>query len=106
MCDVPWSLRGDNLLLSVRLTPKSSRDEICGIEQFADGRAVLKVRVRAAPEGGKANEALVRLLAKVLRIPAGAVSIEAGVSSRLKTVRLAGDSRSLAAGLECLGSSR
>jgi uncharacterized protein len=50
-----------------RLTPKSSRDEIGGIEQLAGGRAVLKVRMRAVAQDGEANAALIRLLAKGLR---------------------------------------
>jgi len=46
------------------LTPKSARDEIGGIEELADGRTVLKVRVRAVPQDGEANAALQRLIAK------------------------------------------
>jgi uncharacterized protein len=45
------------IMLPVRLTPKSGRDEIAGIEAFG-GEAVLKARVRALPEDGRANEAL------------------------------------------------
>ena len=62
--NVPWHLRDNELFLSVRLTPKSSRDEIDGIGLLADGRSILKVRVRAVPENGKPNTALLRLLAK------------------------------------------
>jgi uncharacterized protein len=99
LANVPWSLRGDDVLLSVRVTPKSSRDEIVGIEDLADGRAVLKVRVRAAPEDGKANEAVIRMLAKALRIRASAVELEGGAASRVKTLRLEGDAENLTAGL-------
>jgi uncharacterized protein (TIGR00251 family) len=100
----PWSFREDGLVLSVRLTPKSSRDEIGGAEQLADGRAVLKIRVRAVPEGGRANEALVRLLAKRLHISAGAVRLESGASSRSKILHLQGDAGTLAARLARLAS--
>jgi uncharacterized protein (TIGR00251 family) len=86
-------------LLHVRLTPKSSRDEIDGVVQLADGSSVLQARVRAVPENGKANEALVRLLAKRLRVPASTVHIEAGAGSRLKTLRIDGDSGYLIARL-------
>jgi uncharacterized protein len=99
LANVPWSLREDDVLLSVRVTPKSSRDEIGGIEDLADGRAVLKVRVRAAPENGKANEAVIRMLAKALRIRASAVGLEGGAASRVKTLRLEGDPGNLIAGL-------
>jgi uncharacterized protein (TIGR00251 family) len=100
----PWSFRADGLVLSVRLTPKSSRDEIIGFETLADGRTVLKARVRAVPQDGEANAALVRLLAKALHITASAVRIEAGASGRLKTLHLQGDAEILAAGLARLSS--
>jgi uncharacterized protein YggU (UPF0235/DUF167 family) len=45
--NIPSSLREDDLVLSVRLTPNSFRDEIGGSDHLADGRTVLKVRVRA-----------------------------------------------------------
>ena len=54
----PWTVARDGIVLTVRLTPKGGRDAIDGIEQMADGRAVLKVRVRAAPSEGEANAAL------------------------------------------------
>jgi uncharacterized protein len=87
-------------LLSVRLTPKSLRDEICSMERLADGRTVLKVRVRAVPESGKANEALLHLLAKMLRIPASTVLLEAGASGRVKTLCLKGNAVKMVADLE------
>lgn len=78
------------MALAVRLTPKSSRDEIVGIEALADGRAVLKARVRAVPEAGAANDALIRLLAKALGLAPSSLSLESGATSRVKTVHIAG----------------
>ena len=102
----PWNIRGDGVILSVRLTPKSARDEIGGIEQLSGGRTVLKVRVRAVPQDGEANEALLRVLAKALRIPVSAVRLDAGASSRLKSVHLKGDAETLAASLARLAPGR
>ena len=80
----------------MRLTPKSSRDAIDGAASAADGSAHLRARVRAVPEKGKANDALERLLAGLLGVSVGAVSVAAGATSRLKTVRIAGDTDTLA----------
>ncbi len=104
MTDVPWSARGDELILSVRLTPKSARDEIGSLDRLSDGRTVLKVRVRALPQDGEANDALIRLIAKALHIPQASVRIEAGASGRVKTLSLAGDASLLQADLARLSS--
>jgi uncharacterized protein YggU (UPF0235/DUF167 family) len=53
----------DGLSLTVRLTPKGGRDAIDGIDERADGRCVLKIRVRAVASVGEANAALVKLVA-------------------------------------------
>ncbi len=74
----------------MRLTPKGGRDALDGVETLADGRSVLKARVRAAPENGRANEALIALIAAALRVPKSAVAIRAGATSRIKTVFVAG----------------
>ncbi len=95
----PWTARKDGLALAVRLTPKSSRDEIVGVEALADGRAVLKVRVRALPEAGAANEALIRLLAKSLGVAPSSLHLESGGTSRVKSVHLAGAPAALEAKL-------
>ena len=90
---------GDGVELRVRLTPKSSRDGIEGVETAADGSSHLKARVRAVPEDGKANKALIRLLAGELGIPAGAIALVSGGTARLKTLRLDGEFAALEARL-------
>ena len=75
-------------------------DRIEGIATLADGRTVLQARVRAVPEKGKANAALEALLAKALGVPKSTVSVIAGGSSRLKSVRMDGSPDSLAAAIE------
>jgi uncharacterized protein YggU (UPF0235/DUF167 family) len=84
----------------VRLTPRGGRDALDGVETRADGRAVLKARVRAAPEKGAANAALAALLADLLGVPKSAVSVTAGATSRVKTVEVAGDAAALARALQ------
>ena len=69
MAQEPWTAAADGIFVDVRLTPRGGRDAIEGIESRADGRAVLKARVRAAPFEGEATDALCRLLARALDIP-------------------------------------
>ena len=89
-------------MLTVRLTPKGGRDGIDGIEQRADGRYVLKVRVRAAASAGEANAALIRLVAKTLGVAPRAVSLVAGETARIKRLRVEGPGPELAAVLGTL----
>lgn len=86
-----WRPAAHGVELFVRLTPKSSRDAVEGVETAADGRSHLKARVRAVPEDGKANKALIRLLSKVLDLPVSSLAITAGQTARLKTVHVAGE---------------
>jgi len=95
--------RADALELFVRLTPKAAADCLCGIGLDADGRARLQARVRAAPEKGAANAALERLIAEKLGLPRSRVSVTAGHTARLKTVRVEAKPSTLAAALDALG---
>lgn len=84
MSDV-WQKHGDHIRLSVRLTPNGGRDAIDGVEQDADGNAHLKARVSAVPEGGKANKALVILLAKKFGLPKSSITFISGETARKKS---------------------
>jgi len=95
----PWSATARGLVVDVRLTPRGGRDAIEGIDRRADGRAVLKVRVRAAPAEGEANAALCRLLARALRVAPSQVELVGGATARLKRIRVAGDATALVAAL-------
>ena len=99
MAEVPWRATEAGLTLVVRLTPKGGRDAIDGVETMSDGRPVLKARVRAAPEDGKANAALIEFLAKALRVPKTAVTLASGQTSRVKSLEIAGDFVALSAAL-------
>ena len=98
----PFRLRDGGVDLFVRLTPKAALDRLEGVETSADGRSHLKARVRAVPENGAANAALQKLLAKALGVPASAVSVVAGGTSRLKTLRISGEPRALAESIDAL----
>jgi uncharacterized protein (TIGR00251 family) len=96
----PWHVEAGGLALTVRLTPKGGRDAIDGVEQMADGRSVLKTRVRAAASEGEANAALIKVLAKTLGVAPRDVALVAGATARLKRLRIAGNGAALAATLE------
>jgi uncharacterized protein YggU (UPF0235/DUF167 family) len=98
----PWRLDGDALILSIRLTPRSSKAQLGGTWQDAQGAEWLCASVRAVPEKGKANAALIALLAKTFEVPSGAISLEAGDTSRLKRVRIAGHGVTVAGKLKSL----
>jgi uncharacterized protein (TIGR00251 family) len=75
---------------AVRLTPKGGRDVVAGWDRGPDGRAFLRARVSAAPENGKANDALIRLIAKKLRIGSTRVQIVSGETARTKIIEVQG----------------
>ena len=89
----------EGLRVALKVTPKAARSGFAGIETDAAGRAVLKVRVTEAPEGGKANAAVVKLLAKAWNLPKSALRVAAGAKDRRKTLLVAGDPDALAARL-------
>lgn len=94
---LPFRIEPDRLVLFVRLTPKGGRDAVDGAETGPDGRTYLKVRVSTPPEDGKANAALVAVIAALFGVPKSSVSILSGQTSRIKQIAIAGDGGKLAA---------
>jgi uncharacterized protein (TIGR00251 family) len=90
------------LLLRVRVTPNAGADRIEGSEIRDDGEAVLRVRVAAVPDKGKANAAVVALIAKAVGVPKSAISVVSGETSRLKSLAIVGNSETLANRLAAL----
>jgi uncharacterized protein len=99
---VPWSPLADGVELTVRLTPKGGRDAVDGIQHMADGRAVLKVRVSAAPSEGEANAALTHVVAHALGVAPRSVELTAGATSRIKRLKIVGDVAALSARLQSM----
>jgi len=91
----PFEHRGGKVRFRVRLTPRGGRDAIDGWCQNSSGDFQLKVRVAAPPEDGKANKALIGLLAKEFRIAKSSIQIVGGEKARSKLIELAGDAKCL-----------
>jgi uncharacterized protein (TIGR00251 family) len=81
-------VRNDAVIVKVRVQPKASRGAILG-----EHGGALKVAVTAAPEKGKANAAIVELLAKALGVPKSSVELIAGTTSRDKVFAVRSTSR-------------
>lgn len=79
------------LLLAVRVTPKSSRDAVAGLHTAADGAVSLAVRVTAAPDRGRANAAVIAVLAAASGLPRSAFAIVSGETERCKTLLVTGN---------------
>jgi uncharacterized protein (TIGR00251 family) len=91
----------DGVSLTLRVTPKARRAAIDGLRDTADG-AALAVAVNAPPEDGKANAAVIALIAEALDLPKSAVSLAQGGKSRHKTLHISGSADDLAAKLDAL----
>ena len=82
--------------LLIKVTPKASADRIQGWAEDENGQPILKIAVTAVPEDGKANKAVIALLAKRLKLPKSALEIVSGATDRRKTLLIDGDPALLA----------
>jgi len=96
-----WRVAADGVRLAVKVTPKSRRPGVGGTAPAADGPR-LRVGVTEAPENGRANDAVCVAVARALNVPASAVRLVAGATSREKTLHVAGDPGVLASRLNML----
>jgi uncharacterized protein YggU (UPF0235/DUF167 family) len=72
----------------VRLTPRASSNRIGETLETLDGASVLTVYVTEIPENGKANKALIQLLAREYKIPVSKIQIVRGHKGREKMIRI------------------
>lgn len=79
--DNPWAWRGETLEIRLYIQPGAKATELSGLH---DGR--LKIRLKAAPVEGKANQALIDYLSQQFKVPKSSISIKTGHNSRLKTL--------------------
>jgi len=93
--DLTRKVAPDRLVLSLRVTPRGGAARIDGLGRDADGNSFLKLRVREAPEKGKANTAVIKLLAAEWKLPRSRLNIVAGASDRNKRLEIMGNPQAL-----------
>lgn len=93
--DFPFAAVSGGLSVRVRLTPKAAGNAIGGTVADGQGIPALKAAVTAPPEGGKANKALIGMLAKSWRLPKTSISVKSGAAHRQKTLLVEGDTEML-----------
>lgn len=79
-----------NGYLRIKVIPKSNRTEVAEVMIDAEGVETIKIRIKAAPEKGKANAELLKFLAKTLKISKDQISIISGKTEQLKLLKING----------------
>ena len=92
---MPFRISPDGVRVRLKVTPKAKRNQFGGLLDEPDGGKALKVQVTAAPESGKANEAVIALLAKEWGVAKSAISVVSGATDRRKLVEIRGPSQDL-----------
>lgn len=82
------SRRENRSLIAVRVTPRSAKPGIGEWNTDPGGRPFLEVRVAAAPADGSANDEVIKLLAKSLKLPKSSLAIVSGQAGRLKRIEV------------------
>ncbi len=87
----PFTAVAEGVRVRVRLAPKSSANRIAAIETDGDGKGYIKAMVTAAPEAGKANGALIKVLAADWKLAKSSITVIHGATDRNKTILVAGE---------------
>ncbi len=74
----------DGVEIHIRATPNAKVEKIDGVENRDDGNQYLKIKIRAIPEDGAANDAIIKIIAKTLKIPKSDIELKAGQKGRTK----------------------
>ncbi len=82
-------------MVRLRLTPKAAANRITGLKLDGQGGLVLKASVTVVPEDGKANAALIKMLAKEWKLAKSSLEVVHGATDRNKTVLVAGNTEHL-----------
>jgi uncharacterized protein (TIGR00251 family) len=97
---VPFRASPAGVRVRLRVAPKAKRSQFGGLADEPDGAKALKIAVTAAPEGGKANDAVIALLAEEWGVAKSAISVVSGATGRRKLVEIRGAPQELLARLQ------
>lgn len=102
-----WLTRhAEGVRAALKVTPRAVSSGVQGVEVDGAGHAYLAVRVNAPPEAGKANAALLKLLARRWRVPRRDLKVISGASGRRKVLQIYGSPDALLARLEAIEGAR
>jgi uncharacterized protein len=102
-----WLVRhAEGVRAALKVTPRAVSSGVQGIEVDDAGRGYLAVRVNAPPQGGRANAALIKLLARRWRLPQRDLEVISGASARRKVLQIHGAPDALIARLEAIEGGR
>ena len=91
MSNTYYAPTGGGWRLFIRLTPKAGRESLLGLQDDGSGQVRLKIGVTAVPEKGKANAALIKLLAKHLQVAKSRIELVSGETDRNKVLQVRGE---------------
>lgn len=74
--------------LRIKVIPKSPKNEVTEIMEDSEGEQIIKIRIKAVPEKGKANAELIKFLSKELLVPKENISIISGKSEHTKLIKI------------------
>ena len=95
MIGTPFARVADGVRVTLRVTPGASRTAIAGLAETVSGGRALKVTVTVIAEGGKANDAVIKFLAKTLRVAKSSLTLVSGQTDRNKIIHISGDPEDL-----------
>jgi uncharacterized protein (TIGR00251 family) len=93
--DGPLTPARNGLCVAIHLTPRAKVGRVLGVAATADGKRVVRASVAAPPADGRANEAMLQLLARIWQLSRRDLAIVVGAAGRRKTVSVAGDPQDL-----------
>lgn len=88
---LPIKPTGDKILVFVRVTPNARTNAIEHIQELSPGETVLRIKTTAQPEKGKANQSVIKMLAKAWGLPKSAFSVKTGTTDRNKVIEIEAD---------------